>query len=203
MVKQAKKKVTTKRGSTLKPKVLESITGTDALAILKVLAERYESLAQEIDAVAKELLGHIEIDEVAANVQLELEFLNVEDVWDRSGAKRDGYVDPGEAACEMFEEALKPFQDEMDKYKQLSMLEEANLACQGLLKGIYNFDKESSTEYKQWVADAPGEYFGMVLDDWKKLFEGQAPLSSMREFLKIHCPDWAEWAIKSLRSRRP
>jgi hypothetical protein len=191
------------QGSTRKPRVLQSITGTDALAILKVLGERHENLAQEIEAVAKELLSHIEIDDVAANVQLELEFLNVEDLWDRSGAKRDGYVDPGEAAWEMFEEALKPFQDEVDKYKQLSMLEEANLTCEGILKGIYSFDKESSTEYKQWAADAPSEYFGMVLDDWKKLFEGQAPLSRIREFLKTHCPDWAQWAIKSLRSRRP
>ena len=86
------KKVTTKqgstrkRGNTRKPKVLESITGNDALAILKVLAERHENLAQEISAVAKELLSHVEIEEVAANVQMELEFLDVEDVWDRSGA---------------------------------------------------------------------------------------------------------------------
>lgn len=203
MAKQANKKVAAKRGSTRKPNVLESITGTDALAILKVLAERHVNLAQEINAVAKELLSHVKIDEVAANVQSELDFLHVEDIWDRSGATRDGYVDPGEAAWEMFEEALKPFQDEVDKYKQLSMLEEAELTCEGLLKGIYNFEKESSTEYKQWAVDAPGEYFGWVLDDWKKLFEGQPPLSGMREFLQTHCPDWAEWAMKSLRSSKP
>jgi hypothetical protein len=98
---------------------------------------------------------------------------------------------------------LKPFQDEVDKYNQLSMLEEAALTCQGLLKGIYDFDKESSTEYKQWATDAPGEYFSMILDDGKKLFEGQPSLSGLTEFLQTHSPDWAEWAMKSLRSRRP
>lgn len=203
MAKQKKKQIAAQRSSTRKPKVLESITGNDALAILKVLAERDENLAQEIDAVAKELLSHVEIDEVAANVQMELEFLRIEEVWDRSGATCDGYVDPGEAAWEMLEEALKPFQDEVDKYKQLSMLEEAELTCQALLKGIYDFAKESSTEYKQWAVDAPGEYFGMILDDWKKLFEGRRPLSGMSEFLQTHCRDWAERAMKSLRSRRP
>lgn len=203
MTKQAKKKVAAKRRSTRKPQVLESITGTDALAILKVLAERHENLAQEIDAVAKELLSHVEIDDVAAHVQMELECLHVEDVWARSGATRDGYVDPGEAAWDMFEEALKPVQEEVEKYKQLSMLEDAALTCQGLLKGIYHFDKESSTEYKEWATDAPGEYFSMILDDWKKLFAGQPPLSGMQEFLQTHCPDWAEWAMQSLRSQRP
>jgi hypothetical protein len=203
MAKQAKKKGAAKRRPTRKPQLLDSITGTDALAILKVLAERHENLAQEIDAVAKELLSHVDRDEVAANVQMELEGLHVEDVWDRSGATREGYVDPGEAAWDMFAEALKPFQDEVDKYKQLSMLEEAALTCQGLLKGIYNFDKESSTEYKQWATDAPGEYFSMILDDGKKLFEGQPSLSGLTEFLQTHCSDWAEWAMKSLRSRRP
>jgi hypothetical protein len=115
MAKQVKKKGAAKRRPTRKPQLLDSITGTDALAILKVLAERHENLAQEIDAVAKELLSHVDIDEVAANVQMELEGLHVEDVWDRSGATREGYVDPGEAAWDMFAEALKPFQDEVDK----------------------------------------------------------------------------------------
>jgi hypothetical protein len=203
MAKQAKKQVVAKQRPTRKPQLLDSLTGTDALAILKVLAERHENLAHEIDTVAKELLSHVEMDEVAANVQMELEGLDVEEVWERSGATREGYVDPGEAAWDLFAEALKPFQDEVDKYKQLSMREEAALTCQGLLKGIYNFDKESSTEYKQWATDAPGEYFAMMLDEGKKLFEGQSSLSGLREFLQTHCPDWAEWAMKSLRSRRP
>lgn len=202
MAKQAKK-AAPKQTSTRKANALESITGADALAILKVLAARNEHLAQEIDAVAKELFSHVEIDEMAANVQMELESLHVEDIWDRSGAKRDGYVDPGDAALEMFEEALKPFQDEVDKYKQLSMLQEADLACQGILKGIYDFHKESSTEYKEWAVDAPSEYFGVVLDDWKKLFTGRPLFRRMTAFLQTHCPDWAEWATKSLRSRRP
>ncbi|MBI4529707.1 MAG: hypothetical protein HY695_38400 [Deltaproteobacteria bacterium] len=202
MAKQAKK-AAPKQTSARRANTLESITGADALAILKVLAARNENLAQEIDAVAKELFSHVEIDEMAANVQMELESLHVEDIWDRAGRKRDGYVDPGDAAWEMFEEALKPFQDEVDKYKQLSMLQEADLACRGILKGIYDFHKESSTEYKQWAVDAPSEYFGVVLDDWKKLFTGRLPFPRMMAFLQSHCPDWAGWAMKSLRSRRP
>ena len=47
MAKQKKKQMAAKRRSTREPKVLKSITGNDALAILKVLAERDENLALE------------------------------------------------------------------------------------------------------------------------------------------------------------
>jgi hypothetical protein len=201
-VKRAKKKPASKPGIPQKTTTLESISGSDALAIIKILSDRNPKLAHEIDAIARELLSHVNIDDVAANVQMELEYLDVEDVWNKSGATSSGYVDPGDAAWEMFEEALEPFRREMDKYKQLSMLKEAELTCQGILKGIYLFDQESATEYKNWAIDAPGEYFGMILGDWKKLFAGQPGLSNMKAFLETHCTNWADWAIKSLRSRQ-
>ncbi len=195
---QPKKGRVRKRSSTRQLKILESITGTDAVAILRVLAERNESVAHEIDAIARELFSHVAIDDVAASVQVELESIDIEDVFDRAGSKRGGYVDPGDAVWEMFEEALEPFRDEVTKYRQLSMQKEAELTCLGILKGIYAFHKESSTEYKKWAVDAPGEYFAMILVDWKSLFRGRLPLQRMREFLETHCPEWAEWGRKSL-----
>jgi hypothetical protein len=111
-------------------------------------------------------------------------------------------VEPGEAAWEVFDEALRPFRDDARKYRRLSMLREAELACQGILKGIYDFEKESSSQFKEWAVDAPAEYFRIVLDDWKKLFERRPPLDRMSEFLTRHCAGWAEWAMKSLRPRR-
>ena len=102
----------------------------------------------------------------------------------------------------MFEEALRPFREEVEKYKKLSMLKEAALYCRGILKGIYEFDKDSTTQYKEWAVDAPGEYFAVILNDWRKLYKGKLPLVSMKVFLETSCPDWVEWAVKSLRSSR-
>ncbi len=203
MAKRAKKAVSKQSGNPgSKPNVLESITGDDALAILKVLTARNRSLGREIEAIAKERFSSVEMDAIAANVVMELDSLDVEHIWDRSGSNRDEYVEPSEAAWEMFEEALQPFRDEVGKYQRLSMLREADLACQGILKGIYDFDEESSSEFKELAVDAPGEYFGSVLDDWKKLFGQPPPVDRMTEFLKTHCPKWAEWAAKSLRPRK-
>jgi len=200
MAKRAKKAVSKRGGNPgSTPNVLESLTGDDALAILKVLGARDRRLALEIEAIAKERFSSVEMDAIAADVVMGLESLVVEDVWDRSGSKRDGYVDPGEAAWEMFEETLQPIRDEVGKYQRLSMLQEADLVCQGILKGIYDFERECSSEYKECAPDAPAEYFGRVLDDWKKLFGQRPSVERMTEFLKTHCPEWAAWAVKSLR----
>ena len=40
----------------------------------------------------------------------------------------------------------------------------------GILKGIYKFETESTSEYKDWAVDAPSGIFEQVLDEWK---EGQ------------------------------
>jgi hypothetical protein len=58
----------------------------------------------------------------------------------------------------------------------------------GILQGIYDFDKESSTEHKEWAVDASGEYFGRVVDVWKEIYQGRPPLSTMESFVKEHCP---------------
>jgi hypothetical protein len=50
---QSKKGRVGKRSRIPQLKILESITGTEALAILRVLVGRNESVAQEIDAIAE------------------------------------------------------------------------------------------------------------------------------------------------------
>ena len=180
----------------------ESITEANALTILRILAERNKNVAIEIDAIAKELLSGSDFDEIAAQVQMTCEMLQVEDVWDRAGPKRDGYVDTGEAAWTMLEEALQPFRDMVSDCKHRALLEEADLNCQGILKGIYDFDQESSTQYKDWAVDAPRAYFGIILKDWKQLFGRRVPYTRMEIFLTTHCSAWSTSAMISLRPQK-
>ena len=180
-------------------RVVETITPTDALAILRCLAEQDAEMAKRIEDGAMEILRGVDVNSVASEVQMELEFLRVEDVWDASGKTWCGYVDPGDAAWTMFEGALKPFQEQLEKYQRLSMNNEAKILCMGILKGIYDFDKESKTEYKDWAVDAPGEFFRMVLDDWREWAKNRKDLVEMDTFIKRHCPDWARSSRKKTR----
>jgi len=74
-----------------------------------------------------------------------LDSIEVEEVWDRSGRTRNGYVEPTEMAFPMFEDALDPFIEEMKKYQKLSMFAEAKNYCIGILKGISRFENGTRT----------------------------------------------------------
>jgi hypothetical protein len=150
--------------------IFDEISADDALAILRLLAKEDPKVAKRIEQIAIEYLSDVDIEDIASEVYFELDSIEVEEVWDRSGRTRNGYVEPTEMACQMSEEALEPFVEEMKKYQKLSMFVEAKNYCIGILKGIRRFEKESTSEYKDWAVDAPAEFFDWVLDEWK---EGQ------------------------------
>ena len=170
--------------------ILDKINSNDALAILKILCKEDVDIAKRIEQIAKKYLSGVDIDDIASEVYLDLDGIEVEEVWDRSGSTRDGYMDPGDMAWQMFEEVLDPYLEELKKYQNLSMHNEAKKYCIGILKGIYQFEKESKSEYKVWAEDAPGEYFGQVLSGWKEGCKNSKDIEEMEEFVKKNFPDW-------------
>ena len=150
--------------------IFDEISADDALAILRLLAKEDTKIARRIEQIAIEYLRDVDIEDIASQVYFERDSIEVEEVWERSGRTRNGYVEPTEMAFQMFEDALDPFIEEMKKYQRLTMFVEAKKYCIGILKGICEFENESTSEYKDWAVDAPAEYFERVLDEWK---EGQ------------------------------
>ena len=173
---------------------LDAISGTDAIEVLRILANRDNELSKEIDDIVKEILANVSLDEVADCVKSQLESLSVEDVWDQSGAKRDGYVSTGETAWQMFEAAMEPFREDMLKYQQLSMHEQADAICFGILKGVYDFEWHSTTEFKDWAVDAPADFFSTYLGEWNEHFQERSSHAKLNQFLTAHCPKWADRA---------
>ncbi len=174
----------------IEKKVLDKITAEDALTILNILAKEDTVIAGRIERIALEYLSGVDIDDIAESVFFDLDHLAVEDVWDRSGSTRDGYVDPGDMAFQMFEDTLEPYLDELKKYQKLSMRADANNYCKGILKGIYRFGKESTSEYKDWAGDAPGEYFEYVHNEWEKSCKQQKDVKEVENYIKKHFSDW-------------
>ncbi len=170
--------------------ILDKINSNDALAILKILYKEDTNIAKRIEQIAREYLSEVDIDDIASEVYFDLDNIEVEEVWDHSGSTRDGYIDPGDMAWQMFEEALDPYLEELKKYQNLSMHNEAKKYCVGILKGIYQFEKESKSEYKVWAEDAPGEYFGQVLSEWKEGCKNPKDVKEMEGFVKKNFPDW-------------
>jgi len=171
-------------------KILDEITAEDAFAILKILIKEDTVIAERIERIALEYLSGVDIDDIAESVFYDLDHLAIEDVWDRSGRTRDGYVDPYDFAWQMFEDALESYMDELKKYLELSMHADAKNYCKGILKGIYRYDKESNSEFKDWATDAPGENFEFVLNEWEKSCKDKRDVKDVEDYIKKHFSDW-------------
>jgi hypothetical protein len=175
--------------------IIDHISPNDALMILKTLARDDEHLAARIAEIATVHLSDVDPEEVAFELYGELNFLEVEEVWDRAGPTRHGYVDPGEAADQMIEEVIGPYLEELKKYQELGMNVEANRMCMGLLLGLYQFDHESRSKFKDWAPDAPSIFAETVVNAWKAGSPSRADVKAVKAFIENELYGWGEGLV--------
>jgi len=89
----AKRKGKTNSARSTKKDILTTITQNEAFTILKSLAKEDENIKKRIEQLAIEYLEDVDVEEIADAVYFDLDLIEVEDLWDRSGSTRDGYVD--------------------------------------------------------------------------------------------------------------
>ena len=176
--------------------VLYDVSSEHAHGILLRLADEDANISKRIQELALEYLTDVDPDGIAEDIFYSLNILDVEDVWKNSGSTRYGYVDPYELAFEMFEEALEPYIDDLRKCQKLSMDEKAKLHCMGILKGIDQFEREGTTEFKDWAVDAPHENFMQVFEEWREENKNPKNLEEMDEFIKRNIPKWYRSVLK-------
>jgi len=187
-------------------RVLAGLSIEQARAVLRALAQDPQLAPRILQTAQTQIEAHSphspdEAEAIAEEVLGALERLEVEEVWDRAGSKRDGYVDTSEAADEMLSEALQPFRDEMARYNDLGMADEAMYTCLGILSGLYRFEDESDSEFKDWAVDLPGDYGIVVLEEWKKSHPPEAAVRKLRELIKGSLPRWAADLQRELKAR--
>ena len=175
--------------------VLDQLSGDDARAVLQILA-RDETLAPRIHQVAETYLtGNAphtpeDIEEIAEALRAELEDLEVEEVWDGAGRTRHGYVDTSEVADQMMQRVLDPYLENLERYQRLHMTREATYLCMGVMQGLYEFEHESASQFKDWATDLPVAYAEIALEKWR---EGKPPSSAihaMQNFIEENLLHW-------------
>lgn len=70
------------------------------------------------------------------------------------------------------------------------MANAAKYCCMGILKGIYMFENQPGSQYKNLVEDAPGIYFEDVLNIWEENCNIHEDLEEMENFIKNNSPLW-------------
>ena len=146
-------------------KLIDKISPDEALKIIKQLATTDKSIKKKIEEIAEGIIRDVDFEEICDDVLFVLNTIYVEDLWDRSGATQYGYVTPEDMAIEMMEEELDPFNQKIFRLCELNMQKEAKLYCMGVLKGIYKYDQESKSEFKDRAADVPAECFSYLIDE--------------------------------------
>lgn len=169
----------------------EDLGPREAKEVLRHLWNRRGEVRETVRRAIEEWLRSVDVDEVAGRVFTDLDLLTREDLWDRSGRTSRGYNHPAEVAWEMVEEVIRPYLSEIERYSTLGMHEEAFRCCLGVLVGIYDFQMESASNFKEWAQDDAREAFGWVRGKWIRNYRDKKLTSRLESELSTRCPEWA------------
>ena len=120
-----------------------------------------------------------------------MDALEVDEVWDRAGETRHGYIELGETADQVMKEVLEPLLEELGKHQELGLNTEANRMCMGSVLGLYRFKHESTCESKDWAPDAPIVFTEMVVDAWKVGVTSRVDIAVIKAFIEGVTDGWA------------
>ena len=153
------------RGRTVPP-LLERLKPDEAAAVLRGLLEAHPDLSSEAEELARSLLHQVDYEDVAAQIEDEIRALDYDVLNERAGPHEWGYVEPSEAACEILEETVGPYVEDMKRHLELGLEAEALEICKGLVLGCYRLSQREGGDVLGWDPDFPGEAAGNVLEIW-------------------------------------
>jgi hypothetical protein len=171
--------------------LIGKLTAEQAQRILMRLSDREGPIREAVLAEARVVLKQIDLEEVACEAFDALDSIDVHDCWDRAGSSREGYTSPEDAAVELLEEALQPFVNQVGRYCDLGLSKEETVQCMGTILGLYRYEQESRSEFREWSVDIPVECAGDLLAQWRKRRRDSASSTAMDEFIQDRCPNWA------------
>ena len=178
--------------------ILERLSDAEAASLLNRLLDLHPELRSEAETLAAEALSDISVWAVAEEVEWAVLQFDYDDLNGRAGRHSWGYVEPGEAAWELLEEAVQPFVDDMKRHLELGLEEQALDLCQGILLGLYRVREKSDDDILNWAPDFPAEKAGDALGVWANF--GRTGRKAGRrlppEFVAEHIPEW-KWVLQS------
>ena len=163
-------------------KCIESLTADEAARVLNDLLDNTPDLIKKAYDTAMKIAGDVNADAIMDEVFNALNALD--DISSYCGSTRYGYVEPSEAAWKMFGEVVNPFIDEMKKAQERALPAAAKAHCIGIIKGLWKFEEDATTDFAGWAEDAPSEYVDAVVKEWKKGKPGKKDIVEVMSIAK-------------------
>src|SRR5207253_468947 len=133
-----------------KDKVLARLKPDGGGDVLRSLLERHPELVPEVEEIARATVTDVDANVVAEDVEQAVLDLDIDDLNARAGRKSWGYVEPGDAAWELLEEAIDPFLAEMKRHIELGFEAAATATCAGIVLGLYQCRDKSTDRLLGW-----------------------------------------------------
>lgn len=185
---------TTKRTKSAGTAKSYPLSGEQALQVLSMLKQNHPELESEISQLSSGVFNDVSIEDVAQEVYYALNSLEAHDCWEASGRQWDGgYRDEYEVADEMVMEAFSPFLSQINTFHAIGEFASELTYIEGVLKGLYQFQKEATTDFSDYTEDYPDSFATDILSDWRHRHpDDSSGLETLHSFLSEQCPDWAD-----------
>ena len=177
---------------------IAALTAEEAAKVLHTLLKRHPELHDEAAAIAAGTLGDVTYQDVADEVESEVLQFDDDDLYSRAGARSHGYVGPDEAAQELLEEAVQPFNDKIKRCLQAGMEEQAEELCKGIILGLYRVRDDVENDVLREAEGFAPDAAGAAFDVWSGtgIALGKSKRKLPREFILNHAPEWASFLLK-------
>ena len=171
-------------------KMMDFISKPDADEARRVLVtfiKENPSSVKKAYNIAIKIAAAVDVNGIMDDVFGALDSLDMDDLSSRAGRTRYGYVEPSEAAWELFEEKIEPFIGEMMSNYERELPDAAKAYCIGIVMGLKCYEKSSSSDLADWLPDAPGECIYSVVKEWKKGNPSDADIAEVMDVVKGGC----------------
>ena len=133
---------------------LKAMTAAEKGELLDALLTDQPALRDRVEALAAARMSAGDRGAIAEEVESALRSLDIDQLNGRAGYRRGvGYVEPGEAADELLDEALLPFLDDMTRRGTLGMTTAAAECAVGILDGLYRCRDGGSESLLEYTPD--------------------------------------------------
>lgn len=115
---------------------LDRLDTSERSLVLSELLAAHPELVAEANDLAMRLLTTVSTDAVADDVIAALTSLDMDDLANRAGPHRGGYIEASEAAWALVEEAVEPFLNDVRRLATLGHVDTATATARGILAGL-------------------------------------------------------------------
>jgi hypothetical protein len=140
---------------------LASCSDSEKALILTRLLDGDPTLRKRAEDIARRILGSVDITTVSDLIVEAILELDTEDLANRAGPRRHGYVEPTDAAWQLLEETIEPWIDDLRRRARLGLHQAAaDLATaltQALETAAERADGIDDCLLRQWAPDFPVE----------------------------------------------